>query len=196
MSLVVKTAATGLAVSVVEAKAHLRVDTADDDTYIETLINVAADQYETDTGRTFYRRTYYQYEDAFPAGGDIVLQAPPLISATAVTYYSPSGATSTVSSSVYGVVTSCEPGRLVLESTKSWPNGTLRTYEGVRVEYTAGYGTATQAATEIPDSAKQGILLLVGEMYEERETAITGTIRTKTPAYQRLVWLNKVPTVA
>ncbi len=189
MSLSIKTAATGEPITLAEAKAHLNVDTADDNTYITTLLSVARQQFETDTGRAYVARTYYLDLDSFP-GGDIDLPMPPLSSVTAITYYSASGATSTVSSAVYGSDTVKVPGRVVLESTKSWPNGTLRTYNGVRVEYVAGYGTAS----DVPELAKQGMLLLIGDMYADRETAVKGTIRTKIPAYDYIVWANKIAT--
>ena len=191
MSLSTKTAPTGEPITLAEAKAHLNVDSADDNTYITTLIKVARLQFETDTGRAYVSRTYYLDLDDFP-NGDILLPMPPLSSVTGVTYYSTSGATSTVSSSVYGTDTVATPGRLVLQSTKSWPSANLRTYNGVRVEYVAGYGASTSAS--IPVLAKQGMLLLIGDMYKDRETAISGAIRTKIPTYSNIVWGCKVPT--
>jgi len=192
MPLVLKTAPTGEPLTLAEAKAHLNVESGDDDTYINTLITVARERFETDTGRAFYRRTYYLDLDEFPNGDSIPLQMPPLLSVTSVKHYATGGATSTVSAAVYGTDTSREPGRVVLNDSYSWPSDTIRSWNGVRVEYVAGYGTASQAATEIPKAAKQAMLLLVGDMYQDRETAIVGTIRTKIDAYDRLVWKYKV----
>ena len=196
MPLVVKTAPTGEPVTTAEAKAHLNVDTADDDTYIATLIKVARQQFENDTGRAYYRRTYYLDLNGFPVGDAIELPMPPLLSVTSVVHYSTSGAASTVTSTVYGTDTSAQPGRVVLQYNQSWPTDEVRPFNGVRVEYVAGYGTASQAATVIPEGAKQAILLVVGDLYKDRETAITGTIRTKIPAYEALVWQHKVATFA
>ena len=191
MSLSTKTAPTGEPITLAEAKAHLNVDTDDDNTYITTLIKVARLQFETDTGRAFVNRTYYLDLDDFPRG-DLELPMPPLSTVSSVKYYSTAGATSTVSSSVYGADTVATPGRLVLQSTKTWPSANLRPYNGVRVEYVAGYGASTSAS--IPVLAKQGMLLLIGDMYKDRETAVVGTIRTKIPTYGYIVWANKVPT--
>lgn len=188
MALSVKTAPTGEPVTLAEAKAHLNVDSGDDDTYISTLISVATDQFETDTARAFVDRTYYLDLTAFPSGDEIELPMPPLDSVTSVKHFSTGSATSTVSSSVYGVDTSNEPGRIVLEASKDWPTDELRSYNGVRVEYKAGYGNATA----VPELAKNGIKLLIGSMYEEREKAVTGTIRTKIPTYNNIVWALKV----
>lgn len=196
MALVIATAPTGEPVTLAEAKAHLNVDTADDNTYITTLISVARQQFETDTGRAFYRRTYYLDLEGFPVRSAIELPMPPLLSVTSVKHYSTTGATSTVTSTVYGTDSSSEPGRVVLNYNQSWPSDQLRPFNGVRVEYIAGYGTASQAATQIPDLAKQGMLLLVGDMYVDRETAIVGTIRTKIPAYNNIVWAYKVGSFA
>lgn len=188
MALSVKTAPTGMPVTLAEAKTHLNVDSGDDDTYIETLVDVATNQFETDTGRALVDRTYYLDLDGWPEGDAIPLQMPPLDSVTSIKHFSTGSATSTVSSSVYGTDLSNEPGRVVLEASKSWPSDTLRPYNGVRVEYVAGYGTASS----VPELAKSGIKLLIGSMYSEREVAITGTIRTKIPTYNNIVWAMKV----
>jgi len=188
MALVVKTAPTGEPITLAEAKDHLNVWSDDDNAYISTLITVARQQFETDTGRALVSRTYYLDLEEFPSGNSIELQMPPLASVASVKHYATSGATSTVSSSVYGVDTSNEPGHVVLEASQSWPSDTLRPYNGVRVEYTAGYGTASA----VPELAKEGIKLLLGSMYEDRETAVVGTIRTKIPTYSYIVWAMKV----
>ena len=190
MPLSVKTAPTGEPITLAEAKAHLNVESGDDDTYITTLITVAREQFETDTGRAYVDRTYYLDLEAFPSGDSIELQMPPLDSVTSLKHFATGGATSTVSASVYGVDTVKQPGRLVLEASGSWPSDTIRPYNGVRVEYIAGYGNATT----VPELAKSGIKLLVGSMYEDRETAVVGTIRTKIPTYENIVWALKVVT--
>ena len=188
MALTVKTAPTGTPITLAEAKEHLNVDSGDDDVYIATLIQVATDQFETDTSRALVDRTYFLDLEKYPAGDTIELQMPPLESVSSLKQFSTGGVTSTVSASTYGVDTSSEPGRMVLEASKSWPSDTLRSYNGVRVEYVAGYGTASS----VPELAKNGIKILIGSMYAERERAVTGTIRTSIPTYDNIVWAMKV----
>ena len=63
-----KTAPTLTPVSVAEAKTHLRIDSSftADDTYIETLINVATSAAENYTNLALMEQSWYLDIDAFP----------------------------------------------------------------------------------------------------------------------------------
>ena len=47
----------------------------------------------------------------------------------------------------------------------------------VTIEFTAGYGNASA----VPQDIKHAMLLLIGEMYENREESVTGTIVSAMP---------------
>lgn len=56
------------------------------------------------------------------------------------------------------------PGRVKLRSGYNWP--THRNFSSFWVEYTAGYG---DAASDVPEPLKTGILQLIAHFYENRE---------------------------
>lgn len=151
-----------------EAKSHLRVDTTADDTLIGTLITAARQHVENHLRRALITQTWELVMDAFPAGDVIRLPRPPLVSVTSIKYTDVAGNESTLSSAAYVVDTDSTKGRVVLKSGESWPSDTLAAANGVRVRYVAGYGSAAA----VPNPIRQAILLLIGTLYENRESVL------------------------
>ena len=168
MALKLITAPAAEPVSASEAKAHLRVDTTADDTYIGTLITVARQNVESHLRRSLINQTWEVVLDAFPAGV-IRLPKPPLASVTSIKYTDDEGNESTYSSANYVVDSDTEPGRVVLKSGQTWPAVTLAAANGVRVRYVAGYGAA---GSNVPQAIRQAILLVIGSLYENREDVL------------------------
>jgi len=81
-ALVVSAAASYYPVTTAEAKAHMRVDTSADDTYIAALIAAATGMAELYTRRRLVRSTWCLYLDKFPVlpKNTIELPYPPLAS--------------------------------------------------------------------------------------------------------------------
>jgi uncharacterized phiE125 gp8 family phage protein len=168
MALTLVTGPAAEPVSVSEAKSHLRVDIADDDTLIGTLITAARVHVEQHVKRALVSQTWDLVLNRFPPGPEIRLPLPPLASVTSISYTDEDGGAGVVSSSDYVVDTDREPGRVVLKNGKAWPAVILREAAGVRVRFVAGYG----AAAAVPVPIKQAILLLVGTLYENREDTL------------------------
>lgn len=188
-ALTLVTAPTAEPLSAQEAKDHMRVDITTDDELIEALIGAARRKFEADTGRALCTRTYDLTLDGWPCGDSITLPYPPLQSVTSITYYDTSNASATFASSSYFVDTASLPGRIVLGYGQSWPSVTLRPANGVVVRFVTGAGAASQVA----DSDKQALLLLIAHWYEHREAIITGTISKPVElAYESLVWTERV----
>ena len=83
--------------SLSEAKAHLRVDVADEDALITALITAARQYIEARTGRMLPQRNFVVELDGFPDGGaDIVLPFPPVTAVASVSYFDTLGATQTL----------------------------------------------------------------------------------------------------
>lgn len=169
-TLVEDTAPTTEPLTTAEAKKHLRVDIADDDTYIDALVAAARQYAETATNRQFVSATWDAIWDWFPPF--FTLRKPPLQSVTSIIYLDSAGASQTLSSSEYQVITSREPGEVHLAPTSSWPTTESGRLDAVTVKYIAGYG----AASAVPDGIKQAILLLVGAWYENREQIVVGAV--------------------
>lgn len=183
-SLYTVTAPTAEPVSRTEAKAHLRVDTSDDDTYIDTLITVARRRVEADSLHALLTQTLELRLSGFPSGNAIELPAPPLQSVTSVKYTDADEAVTTVATSVYAADTYSTPGRVVLKAGQSWPVFTPSPANPVTIRYVAGW----TSAGAVPADLRQAVLLLVGHLYEHREPVNIGNIVTPLPlAYDSLI---------
>ena len=80
---------------------------------------------------------------------------------------------------------------VVLAYDKSFPS--IRTQaNAVTVVYTAGYGTGT---TDVPESIRLAIRLLVGSYYENREATSVAKVNDLPLGIQMLVATNEVPEV-
>jgi uncharacterized phiE125 gp8 family phage protein len=175
-------------VTVVQAKTHLRVTAATDDTYIGIIITSAREWVEMVSGRSFITQTWDMYLDRFPVCDDFIeLPRPPLQSVTSVKYTESDDTENTFNASNYDVDDDRDPGRVVLGYTKSWPTATLRPMSPVVVRFVSGYGDST---TNVPERFRQAIQFLVGEMYENREPQVTGTIVSALPTLKRLITVD------
>ncbi len=173
-------------VTLVEAKAQLRVVTADDDTHITRLTKVARERVEAMARRQLVTATYELTLDRFPVQSStryvssygrvlsldpILLPRPPIQSVTKVEYYDEANVKQTWAATKWQADLRDEPGRLLPVEGESWPT-TKDRLGAVIVTYVAGYG----AASAVPEVIKQAILLIVAELYERREEAVIGTI--------------------
>lgn len=173
----VLTAPTIYPVSFNAVKSYLRIDGSDDDTLLGIYIQAATKQAENYCGRFFINTTieYYMdriadfnddaldYEDLiFASTNSINLPYRPVSSITSIKTYDAANTESTLSSAAYSL--DSITGRVYLNQGYGWPTS-LRTFQGVKVTFVSGYGTA---ATDVPAPIQQGILELVGKMYECR----------------------------
>lgn len=158
------TAPTTYPVTLDEAKAHCRIDLDDEDDLIQSLIMVATEWAEKFQNRAYITQTLEASFDDFPS--DVFcLPRPPLQTITSIKYIDSSSVEHTVDTGIYYADTNSDPGRVSLKYSQIWPTDTLQPINAVRVRYTAGYG----AASAVPKSVKQAILLLVGHWYNNRE---------------------------
>lgn len=151
-------------VTLSEARGHLRVDHSDDDLLIMNLIVAAREHIEgTSTRRALITQTRDYWLPHF--SGSMEIPYPPLQSVTSVKYIDAAGAEQTLDSSVYAVVSDDIPGRVELAYGESWPT-VRRESNAVAIRFVAGYGAARG---DVPATIRQGLLLLVGHLYENRE---------------------------
>lgn len=155
-----------------------------EDPYLTTLIQVARLTCEDTTKRKLITQTWKQYYDAFPACNYIELYLPPLQSVTSVQYKDVDGNTQTLSSSLYHVSTSGERARICLNDGESWPD-IVRALDAVWVTMVVGYGSAR---SDVPAPLRQGMLTLIGHMYNMREDVISGTIIAQVPKTSEYLW--------
>lgn len=157
-------------VTIEEAKLHLRVDGETENPFIEGLIKAARWEIEHLCGRQLLTATWVNKLDAFPGTGTIFLPVSPLQSVTSITYTDIGGDTQTVATSVYDSDTASSIPRIFLKDGQSWPSAQSIT-NAVTVTFVAGYG---DNRADVPDCARSAILMLVGTLYRNRETVVTG----------------------
>lgn len=162
------TAPTAEPLSLSEAKRHLRVAEAigADDEYIDALIVAARLYVEEYTSRQLCTATWDLVLDEFPCEGDVILiPKAPLVSVTSITYLAATtGTLTTWTGSYYRVQNTTAPGRIGLAYGQTWPL-TYGVIGQVTVRFVAGYG----AASAVPKTLKQAMLLLIGHWYTNRE---------------------------
>lgn len=164
-----------LPVSLDEAKAHLRVDTTDEDALISRLIGAATsylDGYTGILGRALITQTWradFGYFDDWriPVGDVIALSS--------VTHYDAVNVQQTLATSVYQLLRDGLGPYLALKVSQSWPSYYSRD-DAVSVTWTAGYGPA---ASNVPEAIRHGILMMVADFYRNRESAVIGTINSE-----------------
>ena len=171
MNLKLITAPAAEPVDLTLAKAHCRITDSQQDALVTLAIESARQAVDGQNGvlgRALITQTWELVMDAFPAGDVIRLPRPPLVSVTSIKYTDVAGSESTFSSAAYVVDTDSTKGRVVLKSGESWPSDTLAAANGVRVRYVAGYGSAAA----VPNPIRQAVLLLIGTLYENRESVL------------------------
>jgi len=183
MALRLITPATTPAISLVEAKAHLRVTESDDDTLIEALVKSVTDFVEGPYGflaRALVDQTWQLTLDAFPTN-EIQIPLPPLIAVTSIVYDDTDGTPQTFSTGSYTVDAESQPGWVVPDDS-GWPD-TFDGINAVRITYRAGYvdNSFSPPEGEIPGDIRAALLLHLGSLYENRENVVVGTIVSPLP---------------
>jgi uncharacterized phiE125 gp8 family phage protein len=163
MSLQLVTAPAVEPVTLSDAKAHLKVDTTDDDAPITALITAARIRAEWIARRAFVTQSWVEWRDAWPEGA-FALSLPPLQSLTSITVYDPDDNATVVDASLYRVDANAVPARIAWKET-AVPPSNLRSFNAVAIAFTAGYG---DLATDVPEPIRRAILAIVADLYAHR----------------------------
>jgi uncharacterized phiE125 gp8 family phage protein len=173
-------------VSLDQAKTHLRVTHTDDDQYINALLLAATSWAEKFQTRTYVTREHTMYLDKWQT----VIRptySPLIATGVVIKYLDTNGAEQTLSSSIYRVDASTEPGRITVAYLQSWPDIRYVT-NTITVTYNAGYGTAAA----VPDEIKAAIKLIVGHFYEHRETVSEVKMENVPLSAKELLWMDRM----
>jgi len=149
------------AVSLDAVKRHLRIETADDDTYLDDLIDACTAHLEQVSGRKLIHQTWRQYFDCAPGSGAYRLDVEPVQAVTDMRVYDDEGAAITVSPLSMELDAVSSPPRLHLSETLS----TGKDFNGIEIDIVAGYG---ETSIDIPDALRRALLLLIAHAYEFR----------------------------
>jgi uncharacterized phiE125 gp8 family phage protein len=162
-------------VSLARARAHLRIDWADEDELVFAYLRAAVDAIERHIGRALSRQAFTDRAPRFPNAGErLTLLRDPVTEITAVTYVDGDGAVQTLDAADYRSIEG-EPWSIIAPLAGSFPS-TEEREDAVRVAYVAGYD-----AGACPPSLQSAVLLLLGHLYQNREAVNVGNIVTAMP---------------
>lgn len=159
-------------VSTATAKEHLRVDISDDDTLIGSLITAAREYCEKYCNRSFVQHTYRADLPGFYEA--VVLPYGPIQSISSVKYYDTSSPSTlqTLSTNVYRLF----KDTVYRAHGESWEPVYVRR-DAVQITYVTGWkDTSSPQGTGavVPEAVKSAMLMIVADLYENREAQVTG----------------------
>lgn len=157
-------------VSLAEAQAHLRIEGADEDILLQSLITSARLHVETLTGRALVLQSWRLVRDAWPRGQVVEIPIAPVQAVTQVRVFTDEDIAATLDPSRYLVETVGMPARLAMRGRQGWPHPG-RAIGGIEIDLVAGYGPA---AADVPQSLRLAILQLVAHWYQAREPVSLG----------------------
>ena len=196
MNLTVVTAPTDDVVTLDEAKAQLRVEGTDNDTYITALLGAARDYVEQLSHRALTPQRLRLKLDCFPA--EILLPRPPALSIVSIGYVDSAGDEQSVGASLYQADLSGEPARIRPAYGASWPTarGVLN---AVTVDWWAGYdnGASPYEGASVPPGLHHAIKLMVTHWYEQRAPVVAGGPPARVPmAAEQLILMHRPGIIA
>lgn len=173
------------------AKRHLRVDADDSsqDEVIDDAIAAARGLVEHETKTAVITQSWRLTLNEFPdCSRPILLGRPPIQSITSVSYVDADGATQTLSPSSY-VFDPSQLGMIRLAYNASWPSTRCQPM-AVTIDFISG-----AEVEDVPKPLIAAMKLLIGDLYENREGQIIGTIVADNPTVARLLAPYTVPEV-
>jgi uncharacterized phiE125 gp8 family phage protein len=176
MSLVLISAPASEPVTVAEAKAHLRIDSDNEDTLIASLILTSRLHLETALGLALVTQSWRLLLDRWPLTREVEIPLRPLQGIDTVRVLPAEGAPIVIDENDYLADTASTPPRLVRTGVVWRQPG--KAANGIEIDFTAGFGPA---AADVPAPLRQALLLLVAHWYENREPIAVGAPETVVP---------------
>jgi len=164
-------------ISLAEAKAHLRIDAADEDALLTSLITAARMFVERTLGVALITQGWSYFLDYWPPSCCVTLPIVPVQSVGAVTLHHGTGGSTTLDAAAYVVDTLSEPARLVLKG--ALPPVLSRELNAFEIAFTAGYG---DEAGDVPAPIRHALKLLVAHWFERREPVVLSGAPQDVPA--------------
>lgn len=162
------------AVTLVNIKAHLRIESTDTtfDARITPYLYAAIDQTENTTGRALISQTWDLIFDSWDELGCTFFPLGNLQSVTSVKYQDEDGETQTVSADDYLVDgAGTDEGRVIFHSDSDFDFPSLWESDPITVRVVCGFGDAD---TDVPDTIQSAIKLMVEGM--DTGVDVQGTI--------------------
>lgn len=149
-------------VSLADMKAHLRIDSSDEDALIGKLIVAARLTVEAASGCELISQRWRVALDRWPRDGIVRLPLKPIISCDAARVFTSATTSVTLSSADLYVDAFASPPRLVLTAAPPDPG---RSASGIEIDLTVGFGAT---ASSVPADLRQAVTLLAARWFERR----------------------------
>jgi len=157
-------------VSLVEAKAFLRVEHDDDDDIITALIAAARSHVEAQTRRALITQTWRLVRDAWPGDGRLKVAPAPLRDIAAARVFDADGFAHAIDTQAFTIdMSDTSP---VIGFAPWSLAGPGRMVAGIEIDVEVGYG---DAPADVPEPLRQAVRLLIAHWYENRGLAAIGT---------------------
>lgn len=167
MALALLTAPAALPVTLDEVKRHLRIETADDDAYLNDLIKACTQHLESVAELKLITQSWRQYFDCVAPSGNFRLGVAPVQSILEMRVYDADGTATIIAPSVLELDQVSAPPRLEVRSSLR-PGKALN---GIEIDLVVGYG---DTSVDVPDALKRALLLLIAHAYEFRGAVPVG----------------------
>jgi uncharacterized phiE125 gp8 family phage protein len=151
-------------VSLAEAKAHLRVTGAEEDSQIGRLITAARKTVERRTGLALIEQGWSGFADDWPASGTFHLPLWPVIEIAALKVHGEEEVAQEIDTAHYFCDLVSRPARLVLRPWRVWQKPG-RIAHGIEIAFTAGFGAS---AGTVPEDLREAVLKTLAHRYEWR----------------------------
>ena len=174
-------------ISLDQAKSHAKIETNEDDELIITLIEAVRTWAEDTLNRALISQTWTYIIEDF--ADKIPLPRGPAISITQIDYIDTDGNSQTLSSSIYEADVNGIDGFVRRSFNQVWPS-TRDVYNAITITYVVGFGSTSIA---IPKPIIQGMLVMIADLYEHRETYVQGMTIVAVPFAEMLMAPHRVP---
>ena len=157
-----------------EAKLYLKVDSTVEDDLITALIKAARLQVENKTYRMLITQTWDLILDKKDLNESLIqIYKQPITAISSVKYYDVNNTEQTMSASDYQTEVSSNPAKVQIIT---FPQIYDR-LGAVTIRFVAGYANAAA----VPQDIKQAMYFLIGHLYENRQSVVTGTQVNEMP---------------
>jgi uncharacterized phiE125 gp8 family phage protein len=163
-------------ISLEEARQQVGVSHDADDALLAGFISAAREYVEEKCGMALMPSVWKGFIEEFPEDDCIYIPKYPLASVESVIYYPATGGPVSLPTSIYEVDTVSVPPEIELAPWKLWPVSVLRSVNGVEINFTAGY----ESAAAVPATLKAAMKLIIGHLYQNRESVVTERMVTPT----------------